>query len=57
MSMGPGIGGAQSLTKQMTPTWNASATWVNGNHTYKFGADVRIFGYPIAALAASEPAD
>jgi hypothetical protein len=53
MSMGPGIGGAQSLTKQMTPTWNASATWVNGNHTYKFGADVGIFGYPIAALAAS----
>ena len=52
-NMGPGIGGAQSLTKQMTPSWNASTTWVHGNHTYKFGADVRIFGYPISALAAS----
>jgi len=52
-NMGPGIGGAQSLTKQMTPSFNASATWVHGNHTYKFGADVRIFGYPISALAAS----
>ena len=53
MNVGPGIGGAQSLTKQMTPSWNASATWVKGNHTYKFGADVRIFGYPIASFAAS----
>jgi len=51
--MGPGIGAAQSLTKQMTPSWNASTTWVHGNHTYKFGADVRIFGYPISALTAS----
>lgn len=53
MSMGPGLGAAQSLTKQMTPSWNASATWVRSNHTYKFGGDLRIFGYPIQNLTAS----
>ena len=43
MNMGPGVGGisAQSLTKQMTPTYQASFTWVKGNHTYKFGSEVR----------------
>ncbi|MBV8844265.1 MAG: TonB-dependent receptor [Bryobacterales bacterium] len=53
MNMGPGIGGAQSLTKQMTPTYQASATWVKGDHTYKFGSEVRIFGYPLHSLAAT----
>ncbi len=27
------------------PTANASLTWIKGNHTYKFGADMRIEGY------------
>jgi hypothetical protein len=53
MSMGPGVGAAQSLTKQMTPTWQASATWVKSNHTYKFGSEVRIFGYPLHSLTAT----
>jgi hypothetical protein len=34
MNIGPGIGGAQSLTKQMTPSYNSSVTWVRSNtHT------------------------
>jgi hypothetical protein len=49
-NMGPGVGGAQSVTKQMTPTYQASATWVKDNHTYKFGAEVRQFGYPLLGL-------
>ena len=53
MSMGPGVGAAQSLTKQMTPSYNTSLTWVRSNHTYKFGAEVRIFGYPIDNLTAA----
>ncbi|HEY4362468.1 MAG TPA: TonB-dependent receptor [Bryobacteraceae bacterium] len=51
MSMGPGIGGAQSITDQMTPTFQASLTQVKGNHTYKYGAELRIFGYPYIGLA------
>ena len=27
------------------PTFNSSATWVRGNHTYKFGAEVMANGY------------
>jgi hypothetical protein len=51
--MGPGIGGAQSLTKQFTPTYQTSLTSVKGNHTYKFGAELRTFGYPLHSLAAT----
>jgi hypothetical protein len=53
MSMGPGVGGAQSLTKQMTPTFQLSLTDVRGNHTFKFGTEVRIFGYPYQGLTAA----
>ncbi|MBZ5576222.1 MAG: carboxypeptidase-like regulatory domain-containing protein [Acidobacteriia bacterium] len=53
MSMGPGVGAAQSITKQMTPTYQASVTWVKDNHTFKFGSEVREFGYPLLALAAT----
>jgi hypothetical protein len=52
-SMGPGVGGAQSLTKQMTPTFQASLTTVKGNHTFKYGSELRIFGYPLLGLTAS----
>jgi hypothetical protein len=54
-NMGPGVGGisAQSLTKQMTPTYQASLTWVKGNHTFKFGSEVREFGYPLLSLAST----
>src|SRR5262245_9755318 len=53
MSMGPGVNGAQSLTKQMTPTFQASLTDVRGNHTFKYGSELRILGYPNLSLAAA----
>jgi hypothetical protein len=53
MNMGPGVGGAQSLTKQMTPSFQASLTDVKGNHTLKYGSELRIFGYPLLSLAAA----
>jgi Carboxypeptidase regulatory-like domain/TonB dependent receptor len=53
MSMGPGVGGAQSLTKQVTPTFQASLTDVKGNHTFKYGSELRILGYPNLSLAAA----
>ena len=62
-NMGPSVGvpgavpaavtSAQSLTKQMTPTYQASLTWVRGNHTYKFGSEVREFGYPLLSLSST----
>src|SRR5207248_9583161 len=51
--MGPGLGAAQSLTKQFTPTYGTTLTWVKGNHTYKFGGELRTFGYPLHSLAAT----
>ena len=53
MSMGPGVNAAQSLTKQVTPTFQASFTDVRGNHTFKYGSELRIFGYPLLGLTAS----
>ena len=53
MNVGPGVGGAQSLTKQLTPTFQASLTDVKGNHTFKYGSEFRIFGYPYLSLTAS----
>src|ERR1051326_2235602 len=52
-NMGPGVGAAQSLTKQVTPTFQASLTDVRGNHTFKYGSELRIFGYPLLGLTAS----
>ncbi|HLK48824.1 MAG TPA: carboxypeptidase-like regulatory domain-containing protein, partial [Bryobacteraceae bacterium] len=52
-NMGPGVGAAQSLTKQFTPTYATSLTWVKGNHTYKFGGELRTFGYPLHNLTAT----
>jgi hypothetical protein len=53
MSMGPGVGGAQSLTKQMTPSFQASLSDIKGNHSFKYGSELRIFGYPLAGLSAT----
>jgi hypothetical protein len=55
MNMGPGVGGisAQSIMKQMTPTYQASVTWVKNNHTFKFGSEVREFGYPLLSQAST----
>jgi hypothetical protein len=41
-NMGPG-GNRHPLLYQK-PTANTSVTWVNGNHTYKFGGELRIDG-------------
>jgi len=50
---GANVGAAQSLTKQFTPTYNTNLTWVKGNHTYKFGGELRTFGYPFHNLTAT----
>jgi len=50
---GANVGAAQSLTKQFTPTYNTNLTWVKGNHTYKFGGELRTFGYPYHNLGAT----
>ena len=36
----------QGEAKMVKPSANASMTWVRGNHIYKFGAELRIEGYP-----------
>jgi len=51
---GANIGAAQSLTKQFSPTYTTNLTWVTGNHTYKFGAELRTFGYPFHNLTATQ---
>ncbi|HEY7337595.1 MAG TPA: TonB-dependent receptor [Bryobacteraceae bacterium] len=45
--------GSASNTHQWTqrPTANASLTMVRGDHTYKFGAELRIEGYPVENLS------
>ena len=43
----PGIGAAFDATAwEQKPTANMSITWVKGNHTYKFGGDMTLQGYP-----------
>ncbi len=44
-NMGPGAGGNQSNQSMTTPTANLSLTWVKGNHTYKFGSELRPQGF------------
>ena len=39
---------AQHTRTMLKTTGNASFTWVKSNHTYKFGAEMRIEGYPAA---------
>ena len=36
----------QGEAKMVKPSANASMTWIRGNHIFKFGADVRLEGYP-----------
>jgi hypothetical protein len=43
----------QSQSHLYKPTANASLTWVKTNHTYKFGAEMRVEGYPTQALNPS----
>ncbi len=42
-NIGPG---AQSQSREMKPTGQISLSWVKGNHTYKFGGEIRLEGYP-----------
>jgi hypothetical protein len=46
-NMGPLM---QSEELMWKPTANASLTWVKSNHTYKFGAEMRLEGYPTSVL-------
>jgi len=46
-------GSANGHAWTQSPSFNASFTWVKNNHTYKFGAETRIEGYP--APAAGSP--
>ena len=43
-SMGPYTGQVRALLQR--PTGNLSLSWVKGNHSYKFGGEVRFDGYP-----------
>jgi hypothetical protein len=38
--------GFDAIAWEQKPTGNVSLTWVKGNHTYKFGGDVTLQGYP-----------
>lgn len=47
-----GVGpGPQSTSRFLKPTANTSLSWVKDNHTYKFGGEMRLEGYPTAQLA------
>ncbi len=41
---------AQQNQWQIKPTGTASLTWIKSNHTYKFGAELRVESYPSTAL-------
>ncbi|MEO8096360.1 MAG: carboxypeptidase-like regulatory domain-containing protein [Acidobacteriota bacterium] len=45
---GPGIGQVRNLLQR--PTAQLNVTWVKSNHTFKFGGEWRIDGYPNALL-------
>ncbi len=54
-SLSAGRGGMKNMgampgivkSTMLKPTGNANFTWVKSNHTYKFGAEMRVEGYPI----------
>ena len=43
-ALGPYTGQVRAFLQR--PTGNASLNWVKGNHSYKFGSEVRFDGYP-----------
>ena len=44
---GPGVGFANDQDeKEYKPTANANMTWVKGNHTFKWGGEVVVEGFP-----------
>ena len=42
-----GVGFGAIVQKDTKPTYNASFTWVKGNHTFKFGGEAILEGLPI----------
>jgi hypothetical protein len=42
-----GVGFGAIVQKDTKPTFNASFTWVKGNHTFKFGGEAILEGLPI----------
>ena len=40
---------AYSSQNTQSPSFNANLTWVKNNHTYKFGGEFRLEGYPVHA--------
>jgi hypothetical protein len=43
----PGVGAFSAQTlKEIKPTANANMTWVRGNHTFKWGAEMTLEGFP-----------
>ncbi len=58
---GNGTGGLKNIgssagTRNVTqsPTFNASLSWVKGNHSYKFGSEYRTEGYPVDSVGATD---
>ena len=44
---GPGVGfAADQDAKEYKPTANANMTWVKGNHTFKWGGEMVVEGFP-----------
>ncbi|HXP86311.1 MAG TPA: TonB-dependent receptor [Bryobacteraceae bacterium] len=49
------IGGeARGYAITQAPSFNTSLTWVKGNHTFKYGAEFRIEGYPAPSISGTE---
>ncbi|MBV9505686.1 MAG: TonB-dependent receptor, partial [Acidobacteriia bacterium] len=44
-------GAAYGVNQTQAETANTSLTWVKNNHTYKFGGELRIEGYPVQSRA------
>jgi hypothetical protein len=51
VTMGPN---GQSVSEMVKPTFNTSATYVRGNHTYKAGAELRFEGYPVLSFTSAK---
>lgn len=52
-NMGPGVGGAQTTSRELIPTFNTSLTWVKNNHTFKFGGEFRINSWTYQSLTST----
>jgi outer membrane receptor protein involved in Fe transport len=55
-AMGAGLGGTQTESRELIPTFNTSLNWVRGNHTIKFGGEFRINSWTTLNLTATNGA-